>query len=243
MRDHIDPPTKRTLVDVGLYLTPIGIALYQGAYLRTHPIQVFLLIVAFTAIAKYLLTYRPLIAFTDDAISTFIDHHLELVQGEFEAWHPESPTVDVRVNVMKTGRKADLSFGGPDGIGVEFTQELSITAWAGDYSRLERDLTWKPGEGAVGHAFADGEIHAGTRRADETDWGTAWEMAPQQKAATRDVNSVLAVPVYKPSDHDQRAPVAVLCIDSDSPGDRTAFQTDAVQAKVEEYAAELAVVL
>lgn len=242
MRDIIDSTHRQTLIDVALYVTPVGLALYQGSYLTSHPIAVFFAIVAFTVIAKYILTYRPLVAFKDDAISTFLDHHLELIKGEFEAWHP-AEDIEVRVNIMSPGRRSVFSFGGSDGWGVEFQQVLAITAWAGNYSKLERDLEWRPNQGAVGRAFADRETKAGTRRVEETDWSAAWDMAPQQKVATRDVNSVLAVPVYKPGDHEQRSPVGVLCIDSAAPGRQTRVRSDDVQGKVEEYAAELGVIL
>ena len=108
---------------------------------------------------------------------------------------------------------------------------------------VERALEWQPGEGAVGHAYADGEIHAGTRRQAVDAWETAWDMNPQQMTATQAVNSVLAVPVFKPSDHDQQHPIGVLCVDSTAPGSLTVFQTEDVQAKVEAYAVELRVIL
>lgn len=116
MRDIIDSTHRHTLVDVALYVTPVGLALYQGEYLTTHPIAVFLAILAFTIVAKYILTYRPLVAFKDDAISTFLDHHLELIKGEFEAWHPAGD-IEVRVNIMKPGRRSVFSFGGQRWVG------------------------------------------------------------------------------------------------------------------------------
>ena len=113
MREHIGPIHRRTIIEVGLYVLPIGLALYQGTYIQAHPVEVFLAILSITVVGKYIITHRPLVKFRNNALNNFVDNYLEMIQSDFEQWHQEE--IDVRVNIMQPTRQTRLSLGGHGG--------------------------------------------------------------------------------------------------------------------------------
>ena len=90
------------------------------------------------------------------------------------------------------------------------------------YSADERAMEFKRGEGACGRAWKQRDIvlYDATDQALETPAAT---LKKKKKELTDEIQSVLAVPVFK-----KHLVVGVLCLDSESPTNQTLFGVDDV---------------
>ena len=88
----------------------------------------------------------------------------------------------------------------------------------GDFSSAERDLPWEQGVGASGGALEENDFAWWDRHKYPQ---AAGEMSPIHVELTKDLQSELAAPIYRPGAH--RHPVGILGMDSRQPIESTRF--------------------
>lgn len=156
-------------------------------------------------IAQFVLTYQPTVRYRDRQLSTFFTDYLRMVEDDIETTAPGDVTV--RANVMRP--TTDGLLDGP-------TFSISFTRSDEQYHDEELDLEFEAGQGCVGNVYEENEQKVALSPTHAEAWGGGWNTTERQDKVTGHLNTVIGTPVYRPSDAEQRNPVAVLIIDSES---------------------------
>lgn len=118
--------------------------------------------------------------------------------------------VPLRINVMKAKRR----FPWRSHIG----RRVLTTAYTrGDYDDAELQMEYDEGVGCAGTALKLNKPRFYERHPDEEKRGTELDllnMPAVHRAVTREIQSILSLPIYHPDDHDQTYPIGILNVDS-----------------------------
>ncbi|MEZ3116904.1 hypothetical protein RYH80_13395 [Halobaculum sp. MBLA0147] len=251
MHNRYLSPRQKFFAEIVTFSLPTTLAVYRFDLSVQQSIIAILLIVVAAGVVKYIVVYSPRVKFEEVRRTSFLDHHLELVIADYERRF--DPDYDIRVNVMRTQKRRQLSHD-DGGLSVDSEQFLKIAYCAGggehcdisaydgggtDETATEWCVDPSPANGSCGRAYVANEPRVAGRDPSQTEW--RHETTDRQDRATKVVNSVLSVPVRKPS---SEKPVAVLNLDAAVPLEETNFDEDTVQTTVqEEYADQIGTLL
>lgn len=202
-------------------------------------------------VAKYVAVYRPRLLSDNRKLTSFLDHHLELLVMDLSQSY--GLDCDVRANVMVPQRQVTL---GEDGavwrLSYDKVLKIAYCAGGGPDSDLptheagktdETKTGWsirKPVEGNCGRAFVGEGVRVASRNPSETNW-TSHETTLDQDQATKPINTILSVPIRRPSGGH---PVAVLNIDASATVEETPFEDEKFQQEIaEKYAEPIGILL
>jgi hypothetical protein len=147
-----------------------------------------------------------------------------LFNGLVSAYREKKPgRYGLRVNVMRVRKKI-----------WPFRQKfLHIDYFMGNYSTAEKEQEYLENIGCCGTAIHENTpISFDTKRAQEPWKG----MSATQRDVTRDVKSILSIPIYRPKDESKRSPIAVLNLDSKNLIKKTGFDKAGLQRLAARYA-------
>lgn len=190
--------------------------------------------------------HRPLIQVKEEQIERFLEDFLfpGLLNDYYEL-RPNTP--EIRANVMLYKRR-DVLFWRESRSLPPWEKSLSIDfrteGYGPDVSR-ENELKWRVGEGVCG-----GTIEYVLQNTDQDSkeefqeaWSdlenvhiAQWNMTQKQFDATKDLGSVLSVPIYRPDDLERKNPVGILNLDSEANLSETKFHTDDTRQVAIKYA-------
>lgn len=245
MGDRYINPRVQLFSEVLIVTVPIATALALSNLSRRDTAIGFILAILAVGIVKYFLIYSPRISFKEQKVTSFLDHHLEMIINDYQ--HRYDTDYDVRANVMLPQSQRRLSYGNN---GLEYTRHkyLQIAYCAGGGSdkdiqrhdagdRDETETAWsinKPVEGNCGRAFAAKKVRVAGRQSSVNSW-SGHETTIDQDEVTKSVNSIMSIPIRKPSGD---TPVAILNIDASVRIEDTNFRDDEVQEELAERYAE-----
>lgn len=202
---------KRYFASVILSFVGIAAALFLAVTTSKISIRtaagaglLFLLIIL---VAHYILTYGPLLSYSDRKLSTFFSDYLRMVEREME--DVAEGDVSFRANVMR-----------PMGEGILSDPVLKIAYYTdeSEYDDEEFELEFEEGQGAVGAAYESGDQMFCISPEHVRTWDDSWETTVRQDRVTEHLNTIIATPIFRPSedgDEDDRKPKAVLILDSE----------------------------
>lgn len=127
--------------------------------------------------------------------------------------------VSVRANVMMLRRKRNIPFLGRL-IGSDY---LRIDFAFGSYTEAEMELSYGKGIGCSGAAI-EKNTQVTFDRNEAAD--TEHTLSATQREVSRNVMSILSVPIYRPEDQNYSTPIGVLSIDSSDPVSATGFNEE-----------------
>ena len=168
-----------------------------------------IIIILIVLLSKYVLTYRPVLKQKDKYLSTFFKDHLRMIEEDIEQHAAGDPSV--RANIMRSSTTRPWS-----------EEEFNIAYYhsENDYVDGELKLKFSENQGVVGHTYASGTESIAVSRSQISGWPDGWSTTGTQDAVTNHLETIIGIPVYRPSDDNEEAdPVAVLIIDSEDPFD------------------------
>ena len=171
-----------------------------------------------------------------DALRTVLEERIfPRFIDEYAQVRPSPP--EVRLNVMLLRRRNWKVWNQSRRV-WPWQRTLKIEASYGDYeSQREMGIEWRTHEGVAGAAVNDGANEVWSDLGDSgVDVQAEWHMTDKQHTRTRQLDSVLSVPIYLPSDETKSNPVGVLNVDSESPLSETGFDEGKIRDKAIYYA-------
>jgi len=193
-------------------------------------------------VGKYWLVYAKSVSFRGRKLTSFLNHHLELVVCEYQNRHADD--CDVRANAMLPQRRRTISHDGGLSITVETDTFLQIAYCTAEYEEIELNREWDLGQGWCGKAYQENVQYEARQSASDAGWSQPWQTTPEQDKATEHIRSVLSTPIYDPSDENEDDPIGVLNIESESPITETGLHDEAIQDEIaQRYAAEIGTLL
>jgi hypothetical protein len=181
------------------------------------PVWVKILLIALAWLASgamnYWRVYRPLKRVTYEHEAALGKVVLEQLLQQYREYTMFGG--DVRVNVMRVRRP----------IRSQFRQNLIMAFALGEYSAHERALAYPRGTGACGQALARNAPiwFDRTLRHDHLV-----PMSDTHHETTKDVVSVLSIPIYHPLDQQKLNPIGILNLDSPQSAEMTKFDDSRV---------------
>ena len=156
--------------------------------------------------ARYVLDYGPTLKYKDRKLSTFFQNHLRLIEDDVERL--AIGDVSVRANIMRPTNRGLLS-------DKEF--EIAYYNSEEDYDEEEFELTFKENQGVVGSTYATGTESIAVSQDQLSGWEDGWETTATQDRVTSHLETIIGIPVYRPSDDEREDdPTAVLIVDSEN---------------------------
>lgn len=238
-------PRTRFLLETVLYLLPPSVAVVLAYFSEVKfPVAISLLglTLVLGAVGKYKLVYSHTVSFRNRRLTSFLNHHLELLTSDYQDRYADN--CDIRASVMIPQQRRTISHKG--GLDFEFETEefLQIAYHTSDYEEIELNREWNFGQGWCGKAYEQNVQYEAKRSVSDGGWSQPWETTPEQDKATEHLRSVLSTPVYKPTDDQEENPIAILNLESESPITETGLHDEDVQDEVaEQYAAEVGTLL
>lgn len=238
-------PRTRFVLETTLCLLPPGIAVALAYFSETGfltAVGLFGLALVLSAVVNYWLVYSHAVSFRNRRLTSFLNHHLELLVNDYEERYADN--CSIRANVIIPQQRRTISHKG--GLNVEFETEefLQIAYSTDDYQPIELNREWSLDQGWCGKAYAENVQYEAKQSASDGGWSQPWGTTPEQDKATEHLRSVLSTPVYKPSDEAEENPIAILNLESESSITETGLHGEEVQDEVaERYAAEIGTLL
>lgn len=182
-------------------------ALAPDNYPTVTKIGIGVIIIIAIFILKYVVVYSPRIKYKDKKLSTFFEKYLYLIEKEVE--DIATGDVSVRANIMRPNRR----------LLPRFRKKFTIAYYNSeeDYRKGELDLTFEMNEGVVGSTYDTGTESLAIGKSQTDGWDDGWRTTPKQDRLTDHLETIIGVPIYRPSDDQEDNPVAVLIIDSEDP--------------------------
>jgi hypothetical protein len=137
---------------------------------------------------------------------------------------------DVRFNVMEVRRR----------FGLAGSRSLTMMFNRGGYTAGEQALVYNEGDGACGRALAENDVVWFDRSARQQ---VPVRMPPIHEDVTRDVISVLSIPIYRVDDEQKARPIAIINLDSKLTIEHTKFDDPKVQELVMRSSGHLGIIL
>ena len=211
-------PLQQLVAEVLLFLAPMIVALWFAPISTEWRIVGVVLALIAAIIINYILAYSPRVTFQEQKTTEFMDHYLEVLINDFRYCH--NLEFDIRANVMMP--QSGWTISTENGLSINREKYLKIAYCAGggpdkdiethEGGRKDETQTkWnldRPIEGNCTRAYLTGEPKIAQREPAKDTWPNTTQ---NQDTATRRVNSVLSVPITKPS---SEKPIAILNIDS-----------------------------
>jgi hypothetical protein len=108
----------------------------------------------------------------------------------------------------------------PTNRGILSDKEFEIVYYNSgeDYDVEELKLTFKENQGVVGSTYTSGTESIAISQDQLSGWEDGWETSVTQDRVTNHLETIIGIPIYRPSDDQQEDnPTAVLIIDSEQP--------------------------
>jgi hypothetical protein len=212
-----------------IFATGLVPALFDLTNLST-PVRVLIVVVAWclSVASMYLSVYLPLTRRVTErqkllanvVVEQFTRRYYDYTQAD----------VSIRVNVMLAYR----TLWGP------WKRHLRMWFAFGDYSKDERSLEFPLGTGICGKAFADNTSYWYDREKGHDQFVVVPPFAP---SVTRNLVSILSVPIYHPEDQHKSRPIGVLNVDASKDVEHTGFDDSNVRRIAKETSALIGVIL